>query len=325
MTQKPVPVVAGIVYNDPMYIVTLIARGPATVLLFFITFVVTLIFDVTGGLLVGVIGCLLALTEKQRNLELVPLVHVHGTEIFLPDNRKFKTTENENFAPGKHLTLPCIMTFQLTGALNFASGEQLNEKLKKLIIQQQHKVKDQILRKKSLMNHLDSVRKADDKSAEMMPNQALMDASGPDYVSPTPCVPPTLCVPSTARAPPTICDEISAGRVRRTTSSGSQRSSEQNGPVNDSHWLKSTTTEMLDETDDGSCVSILTLDKPQSPAVSGACITIDEESTPKAFLLIDITGMTHIDPTGLEFLRESHNELFNEHICMVYAGGECSE
>lgn len=65
--------------------------APASKVLFSLTFVVTLIFGVTVGLIVGILSCLLALAEKQRHLELVPMVHMHATEIFLPDKRKVIT------------------------------------------------------------------------------------------------------------------------------------------------------------------------------------------------------------------------------------------
>ncbi|KAA0186492.1 hypothetical protein FBUS_00067 [Fasciolopsis buskii] len=149
------------------------------------------------------------------------------------------------------------MVFQLTGSLNFSSGEHLMPTLKKLIAQQQHKIGDQLKKKQSLDGpdgiHWDRLTTNDANVSEV------------DY----------------------------EGKVTRPDSLSSQN----------------VITHRIG-----------TLGKRESPIVPNEVIPIEAEEIPKSFLVIDISGVTNIDPAGLRFLRDAHNDLFGDHICPVYGG-----
>ncbi|VDP23744.1 unnamed protein product [Schistosoma margrebowiei] len=51
--------------------------------LFTVTFLGTIILDVTYGLLVGLISCLIVLTERQRSIKLLELCNISGTELYV--------------------------------------------------------------------------------------------------------------------------------------------------------------------------------------------------------------------------------------------------
>ncbi|CAH8436731.1 unnamed protein product [Dicrocoelium dendriticum] len=126
-------------------------------LLYFVTFSTTLVFNVTVGLVVGAICCLLALAEGQRTFRVTPLHNVPGTELFLPDTPgevpSAKATWNG--ASTNHIPYE-IIACQLVGSLNFASAEQLRARMKSFLEKNTHHANDSTsLENKPLTTSLD--------------------------------------------------------------------------------------------------------------------------------------------------------------------------
>ncbi|TPP61080.1 hypothetical protein FGIG_03314 [Fasciola gigantica] len=291
-------------------------NGQESSVLFFFTFVVTLIFGVTVGLIFGVLSCLVALAEKQRQLELIPLVHVYGTEIFRPDKRKvtggldFRVGLREECSSKRPTILPAVMIIRLIGSLNFASGEQLMVKLKKFISHQQYEVVNQLV-KKHMSHGLDVVHRdpvavngTNTAQAEQKRDGSIQVNSSPSHSTALPIVRDKLF---------SNCEHILPDETFQAISA------KYHVPFGGTQCFKPT-TEVLDELDDLSCVSTKTLSKKESPPNPDEVIPIESRASPKSFLVIDISGVTHIDPAGLRFLRDAHNDLFTERIFPVYGG-----
>ncbi|KAF5399138.1 hypothetical protein PHET_07737 [Paragonimus heterotremus] len=106
--------------------------------LFMITFLATLLLDITIGLIVGILGCLLALTEQQRKPRLTVLCNVPGTEIFT--RRTYKSPNNQphlfNLGECERFN---IIVCSLVGSLNFASAEQLSTDVFKVLRQEEER------------------------------------------------------------------------------------------------------------------------------------------------------------------------------------------
>ncbi|KAF6777470.1 hypothetical protein AHF37_03087 [Paragonimus kellicotti] len=221
------------------YIPTMWRTYKRDFLLFMITFLATSLLDITIGLVVGIIGCLLALTEQQRKPRLTVLNNVPGTEIFTrgtyrsPDNQPhlFRLDDYEQYN---------IVVCSLVGSLNFASAEQLSTNVFKVVRQEQ----DRRLRMKKWMD-----------------NQPAADNMGPlQYM---------------------FDHEASFGMERDFVTSSAPKTSEPD-----------------------------------------ARLSVDNQKTmsQSTFLLLELNGLSHVDPTGANGLQTLHYELIADHVVPIYVG-----
>ncbi|CAH8868777.1 unnamed protein product, partial [Trichobilharzia szidati] len=91
--------------------------------LFLITFVSTIILDVTYGLVVGIVACLVLLSEKQRGIKLLELQNVPGTELYVHKHFEVMTSTQINKTQFDCL-LSSIKSIRVVGSLNFSSFEK---------------------------------------------------------------------------------------------------------------------------------------------------------------------------------------------------------
>ncbi|KAF7258108.1 hypothetical protein EG68_04825, partial [Paragonimus skrjabini miyazakii] len=209
--------------------------------LFMITFLATLLLDITIGLIVGIIGCLLALTEQQRKPRLTVLYNVPGTEIFTrgtyksPDNQPhlFKLDDCEQYN---------IIVCSLVGSLNFASAEQLSNDVFKVIRQE----KERRSRMEKLVN-----------------NQPAADNIGPLQY--------------------TLDHEASLGSNTEFVTSAASKTSEPDDPLS---------------------------------------VENQETMSQSTILLLELDGLSHVDPTGANGLQTLHSELIADHVMPIYVGGK---
>ncbi|KAA3674691.1 uncharacterized protein DEA37_0006718 [Paragonimus westermani] len=212
--------------------------------LFMITFLATLLLDITIGLVVGIIGCLLALTEQQRKPHLTVLNNIPGTEIFArgtyksPDNHPhlFKLDDYEQY----------IIVCGLVGSLNFASAEKLSSDVFKVIRQEEKERRSRM--EKQIDNH-----PADD------------DVGRPQY---------------------TFGREVPSGMVEDRVTSA--------------------------------CRQISNISEPDARFSTENRETMSR----KTFLLLELNGLSHVDPTGAHVLQTLHYELIEDHVVPIYVGGK---
>ncbi|CAH8664430.1 unnamed protein product [Schistosoma rodhaini] len=100
--------------------------------LFTVTFLGTLILDVTYGLLVGLISCLIVLTERQRSIKLLELCNISGTELYVHKHYELLTKTQIDQTQSDYL-LSSIKAIRVLGSLNFSSAENFTERIYKTI------------------------------------------------------------------------------------------------------------------------------------------------------------------------------------------------
>ncbi|KAF8561398.1 hypothetical protein P879_05221 [Paragonimus westermani] len=213
--------------------------------LFMITFLATLLLDITIGLVVGIIGCLLALTEQQRKPRLTLLNNIPGTELFTrgtyksPDNQPhlFKLDDCEQYD---------IIVCGLVGSLNFASAEKLSSDVFKIIRQKEKERRSRM--EKRIDNH-----------------PSANDVGRPQY---------------------TFGREVSSGMVEDLVTSACRQASNISEPV------------------------------------SRLSTENQETMSRKTFLLLELNGLSHVDPTGAHVLQTLHYELIEDHVVPIYVGGK---
>ncbi|CAH8592008.1 unnamed protein product [Schistosoma turkestanicum] len=96
--------------------------------LFIVTFLGTIILDVTYGLLVGLLSCLIVLTERQRSVKLLELHNISGTELYVHKHYELLTNMPINKTQYDYL-LSSIKAIRILGSLNFSSAENFTNRI----------------------------------------------------------------------------------------------------------------------------------------------------------------------------------------------------
>ncbi|TGZ72394.1 hypothetical protein CRM22_002109 [Opisthorchis felineus] len=233
--------------------------------LFMITFVVTLVLDVTIGLVVGVVACLLALTEQQRALTIILLDNLPGTELFLHGRAKLATGELHSTKFLYPLSRS-IISCRLIGSLNFASSEQLESKITKVLKEHESRL------------------------------SSLEDFKYPDQ--------------STSLNP---SNTVSAEPILETQKKHQQQQKRQN-----------TADKRLSAAEEAYRRFSSNLDRIEMAQDKTEEFYLEvhdkKEYAPQRFLLIDISGMTDVDPAGALCLSTVHEQFYSIGVVLVYIG-----
>ncbi|GAA27278.2 sulfate transporter [Clonorchis sinensis] len=233
--------------------------------LFMITFVVTLVLDVTIGLVVGLVACLLALTEQQRALTITLLDNLPGTELFLHGRAKLATGELHSTKFLYPLSRS-IISCRLIGSLNFASSEQLESKITKVLKEHESRL------------------------------VSLEDFEYPDQSA--------SCNPS---------NTVSADSILETQQKHQQQQKQQNttdkrsSAAEEAHRRFSSNLDRIEMAQDKTKKFYLEIHD-------------EKEYAPQRFLLIDISGMTDVDPAGAICLSTVHEQFCSIGVVLVYIG-----
>ncbi|CAH8622000.1 unnamed protein product [Heterobilharzia americana] len=100
--------------------------------LFLVTFLSTVVLDVTYGLMVGLVACVFALSEKQRSVKLLELQNVPGTELYVRKHFELLTNTQINKTQYDYLS-SSIKSVRVLGSLNFSSFENFTSSIYKVI------------------------------------------------------------------------------------------------------------------------------------------------------------------------------------------------
>ncbi|CAL8088315.1 unnamed protein product [Calicophoron daubneyi] len=276
------------------------------------TILSTVIFGVIVGLVVGVLSCLIVLTERQGHFDLRLMHNFPGTEIFFCDLPGSEENQPDRVGEIDALfkqIIPC----KLTGALNFASAEKLPDKMEKLITL-----------------HTTSQRNSDEfETTSYRRNQTPTEQTiSENYEM-----------------------ESVEGKKEMDLASGSQKQdvfdyvfTSQNGKIEGHLNSAAKDTSLDQERNNHRPQTIQTHESNERPRYRcGSCCpvggtrsqgrgedtthmqTAQRDSTerlqaPKLFVLMDITGLSQVDPSGAKTLKEVHEELFRRGIFLLFVG-----
>ncbi|TNN19310.1 Prestin [Schistosoma japonicum] len=280
--------------------------------LFTVTFLGTVILDATYGLLVGLISCLIVLTERQRSVKLLELRNISGTELYVHKHYELLTNTQIDKTQSDYL-LSSIRAIRVLGSLNFSSAENFTNRIYKtidnMIISEYEEFNGD--------NHLSNHNEVTNEILLNITNKPLDD----DAVNKTDNVYHNHCQLNGKPAHTYVnIHELSEMLDKKNVSKISENYLMTTGDVDksDDYPTESRQTSMIARND-------LSYHHTQndlhlsSNGLNNSAIEHSGEQL-RRFLLLDISGITHIDPAGASALSEIQRNLFRKKHYMILCG-----
>ncbi|KAH8863570.1 Sulfate transporter [Schistosoma japonicum] len=304
------------IFSSILIVFVLLFLGPyfeaTPSFLFTVTFLGTVILDATYGLLVGLISCLIVLTERQRSVKLLELRNISGTELYVHKHYELLTNTQIDKTQSDYL-LSSIRAIRVLGSLNFSSAENFTNRIYKtidnMIISEYEEFNGD--------NHLSNHNEVTNEILLNITNKPLDD----DAVNKTDNVYHNHCQLNGKPAHTYVnIHELSEMLDKKNVSKISENYLMTTGDVDksDDYPTESRQTSMIARND-------LSYHHTQndlhlsSNGLNNSAIEHSGEQL-RRFLLLDISGITHIDPAGASALSEIQRNLFRKKHYMILCG-----
>ncbi|CAH8656464.1 unnamed protein product [Schistosoma haematobium] len=260
--------------------------------LFTVTFLGTIILDVTYGLLVGLISCLIVLTERQRSIKLLELCNISGTELYVHKHYELLTKTQIDKTQSDYL-LSSIKAIRVLGSLNFSSAENFTNRIYKTI---NNMMLDEDFNyvNNNVLSHHNGIN---DKIQDGYHNHCQLNEAS-----------------------------VNTKDSKNNIYELSKILNERNGTKSDDNYLlrnSNVVSKSSDTLRTERCNLSHRQTEPNLPSLHvdlhDFLMKHDGEKL-RRFLLLDISGITHIDPAGAAALTEIQRNLYKNNLFVILCG-----